>query len=446
MKKNAFLSAAASGLILSALAVISAPAAVAERGDKEVSRLARIATSAAQKAQKALDAKKMSVAVAHAERAVAAMPRSADYRYLLGEAYLADGRFTSAQSAFSDALTLKPDHDKAILKLALVKASMGKRQDARDLLEANRSLLTNADYGLALALAGDPATAATTLEETIRGGEATPKIRQNLALAYALSGRWAEARAMASFDVPADQVSRRMEEWAVIARADNSWDQVASVLGVAPREDEGVPMALALNADPLLVDPSAAPGEAAAQLASVDAPSMEAPVSVQDVPAEVKDPAPVRMADAVDSTSPNGPSSQASAPAAGPAAAPVSVAADFAKEAPSAIAPRATKRGGYAVQLGAYRTPKGAAAGWSHVSKRWSMLRGLDGRQAHVTLANGAFYRLSVGGFASRGEATRLCSSIKWDGGSCFVRSLTSADTVRWAATTSTGKQQLAAR
>ena len=48
----------------------------------------------------------------------------------------------------------------------------------------------------------------------IRNGENTPKMRQNIAYAYALAGRWREARLMAQQDVPADQVSHRMQEWA----------------------------------------------------------------------------------------------------------------------------------------------------------------------------------------------------------------------------------------
>jgi hypothetical protein len=41
---------------------------------------------------------------------------------------------------------------------------------------------------------------------------------------------------------------------------------------------------------------------------------------------------------------------------------------------------------------------------------------------ARFDSGKGTFYRLSVKGFGSIGEANSLCSSIRRGGGTCFVR------------------------
>jgi hypothetical protein len=43
---------------------------------------------------------------------------------------------------------------------------------------------------------------------------------------------------------------------------------------------------------------------------------------------------------------------------------------------------------------------------------------------ARFVSPRGTFYRLSVHGFASVGEASALCSSVRRAGGTCFVRNL----------------------
>ncbi|WP_204349818.1 hypothetical protein, partial [Klebsiella pneumoniae] len=67
-------------------------------------------------------------------------------------------------------------------------------------------MIPAADRGLAYALAGDPVKAVEILGPAARAEDATAKTRQNLALALALSGRWAEAKQVASVDVAPDQI------------------------------------------------------------------------------------------------------------------------------------------------------------------------------------------------------------------------------------------------
>src|SRR5690606_6899430 len=99
------------------------------------------------------------------------------------------------------------------------------------------------------------------LEAMVRASQSDAQVRQNLALSYALAGRWQEAKLMASYDLAPDMVSKRIMEWAQFARPASASDQVASLLGVTPVADPGQPVRLALVAQPealAFVDPAPA--------------------------------------------------------------------------------------------------------------------------------------------------------------------------------------------
>jgi cell division septation protein DedD len=285
--------------------------------------------------------------------------------------------------------------------------------------------------GLALALAGDPQAAVLALEQAVRDGEATPKMRQNLALSYALAGRWLDARAMATRDLPADLADKRIVEWASLARPSNSWEQVATILGVARKSDDGQPTALALVDYPEQKYAEAAP------VIQAPLPAVEtAPQPNYEVSPEVKDPAPVRFAAVPE------------APVIAAPAEPIKqqVVAISAPASKVAKAPAPVESGRFVVQLGAFKSAGVAANGWTQVSKRWGFLNEYDARQAKVKLPKGTFYRLSVSGFETRSAANEVCSKIKAEGGQCFIRSILPTDGVRWAAQGSKKGQQLASR
>lgn len=434
MNKLNKIKLAVSSLMIGAGVLAVPPAAMAERASPDQTALARTAAKSAEGARNLMAKHKFEKAVTLAERAVAAMPRAADYRLLLGEAYTSVGRFNSAETSFTDALTLSPANPTAALKLALVKTANGRAGEAQSILEAHKSILPVADYGLALALAGDPQGAVAALEQTVRGGKATPKTRQNLALSYALAGRWLDARAMATLDLPADLADKRIVEWAALARPSNSWEQVAAILGVTRTSDDGRPAALALADQPLQQFAAVEP------IAPQPAPIVEEVAQPNyEVPAEVKDPAPVRMAEA-----PAAPIIPAPVEPIKQEVVPVSVPAS---NLANAFKPAASVQSGrFVVQLGAFKSAGVAADGWARVSKRWDFLNEYDARQAKVNLPKGTFYRLSVSGFASRDAAGAVCSKIKAEGGQCFIRSLLPTDGVRWAAKGSKKGQQLASR
>ena len=220
-------------------------------------------------------------AVATAEAAVLAAPTSPSARARLGGAYLSAGRFRAAAQVLADAVALGDTGAPTALRLALALIGDGRADAATALLVQRAQDLPAADLGLALALAGEAEAAIRVLETAVREDLGSPALRQNLALAYALAGRWREARLMAGLDLPAEQIGPRIERWAAMAQAGASAQRLALLLRVplAP-SDEALPAALALPARPVeapaLVATAAEPAAPAPMPAPVPAVSQQA--------------------------------------------------------------------------------------------------------------------------------------------------------------------------
>ena len=394
----------------------------------------------ATQAAAALVANKIPAAIDFAERAVAQTPDDAGFRGILGNAYFAGGRFASAEAAYKDALTIYPAQPKVILKLALTEIAQGKTSEAVALLNATRPDLDTADYGLALALAGEPGDAVQALETAAREQNADGRVRQNLALAYALSGDWAKAKIVAAQDVPADQLDARIQQWMQLAKPTHAADQVAALTGVTPdAADPGQPMRLALNK----VDTLMGQAKAAAEATPVPAPA-----PVEAAPVHVAEAAPVPQPETLAPAPP--PADPARVAATPEPIAPVAIAAaTVAPEAPAAFAmmtarfapppapkPAKARRApvqvrpaalrvagkGPVMQLGAYKSPQYVNAAWAQLTKKYPALRDYLPLRARFDSPKGTFYRLSVQGFATQREALARCQLLKSNGGSCFVR------------------------
>jgi len=394
----------------------------------------------ATRAQAALAANDLQNAISLAERAVENSPRDAGIRALLGNCYLASGRFASAESAYRDSLILVANQPQVILKLALVQISQGKNEEAKGLLAEGQSVLDPADIGLALALAGDPQTAVAVLEPAARAIGADSRVRQNLALAYAFAGNWEQARVVAAQDVPADQLDGRIQQWMGLAKPARASDQVAAFIGIQPvAGDPGQPIRLALNQDDATRQAAAQPVETPqapvaepAAVATVDLPPALEPVAVAAAepmpaplpePVAAPEPAPVAVAayepapvEAVATPSPIRQARPALSPAAVRLAEPVAKLRRASLSKPHAGKSRAV------VQLGAFSSRDRIELAWSKAASKYSVLRGYTPVSARFDSGKGTVYRLSVKGFDSDRDARLLCESLKRSGRACFVR------------------------
>ncbi len=389
------------------------------------------------------------------ERAVAAAPRDAGYRLLLADIYLKAGRFDSARATYADVLELDPSNRRAGMSFALTQIALGRPASAVARLDEMRGIASDADLGLAYALAGHPERGIALLEPLARGQTATARIRQNLALAHALAGDWRRARAIAAQDISPGDVEARMTHWAALARPDSGMIRVAGLLDVTPvAADPGQPVRLALSrpADapmrtaeaPPLLDPGGAPHQRVALAPAAPALSGD---SDWGLPAE----APVRIAEAPSYYLP-APRPEPEAPSAHevrealavqtlnrPEPAVVQAAAVSLPPAPrfNRAAPRiAQVRAGdsrYVVQLGAFSNEANAERAWVATQGRFGLTP-----YAPLTVTidhrGRTLHRVAVAGFASEGDARRLCGSIRAQGGECFVRENAGDAAIRWAA------------
>ena len=412
------------------------------------------------KAQVALQKGKATKAITHAEAAVLAEPRNASYRALLGAAYLEAGRFQSAATSFGDAMELGDEDPRTILSYALAKVATGDNASALAQLEANQSVIGAADYGLAVALAGKPEHGMHVLVNTLRAGENSAKVRQNLAYAYALAGNWRAARVMAAEDVPAHELDARLSSWAVMARPEAYQTRVASLLQVSATGDAGMPQYLALSKFPSSEQMIA---EAAAT----------APVELAAAPAEPNDiekaafkPAPAASSDKaekVESIDPTvagilaatGQSKPKAAPepAAKPAPKPVRVTASpsgtsgsrfvskpVVQKLPATKTSAAPKRVAAApkpapqrrmasstpsadthlVQLGSYSSKVEAERGWKVLSAKFPQLKSHDVVITQAEVKGKTFFRVAAAGFG-QSSARSMCRTVKAAGRGCFA-------------------------
>lgn len=409
MKTVQMIKIAASSLVLGSGILAVGPVGAGIASAASDSAQAREGAAAFRKAASLLKKQKYAKAVAAAETAVGFDPSRAEYRMVLGQAYMGAGRLASAEQAFADTLNLDPANARAGLNRALMQTALGRSDAALTTLDSHREHLAAADFGLAVALAGDTAGAVKVLEAAARAPGADAKTRQNLALAYALDGQWAMARTAAAQDLSAQEIDARMTEWARFSRPGTASDQVASLMNIRPVADPGQPQRLAL------VQP-------AAQVAAVEAPAplvepVIEPVAASEPVAEfevasapVEAPAPLIQAQPE-------PVRQAVVPV----------------KAAEKVRPFEKAQGGrYVVQLGAYSNARMVEYGWNRNSSRLSELENYTPQTARVVVRGATFYRLSVSGFATRESANRVCTRVKASGGTCFVRSIAGDQPLQW--------------
>lgn len=309
--------------------------------------------------------------VAMAEARVQAAPADIEARRTLAQVYLASGRFRSAAQAYDDALALVPQDNTLRLKKALALLGQGNSVAAIGELDRIRGL---ADAGLAYALAGQAERGVELLTEAARAPDATPRTRQNLALALALAGQWARAKVVAGQDLDPAAVEMRLRQWAMLAATADPAAQTAGVLAVAADAgDPGRPIGLAY------VAPASKPVELVL--------AVPKPPQVSILPPSPK---PVR--------------------------------ARLTRTSADAPAPLATARQ-WVVQLGAYDRPELVDSNWERIQRRaGDLLDGYEPTRTEKLVGDRRYYRLSIAGFERRSAAVDLCEALQAKGRDCFVR------------------------
>jgi Flp pilus assembly protein TadD len=397
-------------------------------------------------AEKALGDRDGAKAVEAAEAAVQLAPQNAAYRQILGRAYVLAGRFASAETALSDAMTLGNSDASTIVSLALVQVAQGRGDAARSLLVANAGTVPAGDYGLAMAMAGDPSEGVRILSEAIHDPSATVRTRQNLAYAYALAGRWKDARMIVGMDMAPLAANKRISDWAQIAEPSLAPMRVAALMGVTINQgDAGQPVALALA--PAAAAAPIEMAQAAPDIAPVPEAQPEAPVQVAEAapaPEPVVAPAPVIKAErapvrvAARDFIIEDRNAKPVQPKGRVAKAQPAIAAPVARMQQAAfIKPVANGASNWVVQLGAYDNAAIAKEKWMSMAGRSNTLAAFPVLTSQATVKGKAYYRLAISGFGSRADAITACKTIRAKSGQCFVREgAPGATPQRWAVAT----------
>lgn len=183
------------------------------------------------------------------ERAVATSPRSVEAWLGLGRAYGATGQFIRAQNALAAAQKLAPRNTEVLVELGHLQLSQMHPRDALAYYDKalavdgrNKAALTGkgvaldylsrhgeaqqvyqqaltlyptdfpllSDDALSHVLSGNIGEGIRLMEQLLRDPTKGRTVRANMALAYALDGREADARAMMSGDVAPDEINRTL--------------------------------------------------------------------------------------------------------------------------------------------------------------------------------------------------------------------------------------------
>lgn len=390
-------------------------------------------------AQAALAKGQPEKAIELGETIVAASPREPAYRALLAQAYLRAGRFGSAAATFDDAIKLGDSSTKSAIGLALSYAATGRSRDAVAILDDWRDAIPAADLGLALALAGEPTRGSAILADALRNGENTPKLRQNLAYAYALDGRWSEARIMMTQDVPADQIDGRISDWAAKARPEDYHIRVASLLSVPVRSDPGQPARLALNASPakdkLAADaagselPPVAQNEPEQALAKYTPATEPGASASEDLPGSLSSaagasaPKPLSPASNAAVTYTSQPKIQPIPASSGKVRRGLAAASQpgTVHRSSRAVTVSAARGGTHLVQLGSFFTEQGARRAWTVYAAKNPELRKYRMTISKAQVRGKTYYRVAAAGFSGNRGAVGLCGTFKSRGLACFA-------------------------
>jgi Flp pilus assembly protein TadD len=414
--------------------------------------------------------KKLEKQVAAAERAVAKTPCDVQARLKLGQSYMAAGRFTSAAATFEDAVSLGDQSSTTALRMALSYMGAGRNVEAVALLQQWRDAIPAGDYGLALALAGQPAQAVAMLGEAIKQGESTPKARQNLAYAYALGGRLREARMIAAQDVPADQLDVRISDWALQGSIGSQQSRLAAMLGTPLRSDPGRPAALALAERPdvptfaareMPTPPPVAPAGELPALEGAATPmthlfAQEEPLaSPAPEPIARRQPARLAVAALIASPAPALPEAVERTPGGvrfvsnavvqdisgytelrirsaapvrtaavalppRPAHAPAPRALKPVRPAPVKAAPVRSAESGHAVQLGSFLSEDSARRAWDVYVSRDPSLREREMRITQAVVNGRRYWRVAAAGYDAL-AARNMCSAVRSRGRDCLA-------------------------
>ena len=313
------------------------------------------------------------------QQAVSKNGQNVDALRGLGSSFLALNRPTRALPYLQQAVRFSPTDVDAMSSLAVALDMQGHREASLEVYKDglavdpdNLKILNN--YGLSLALQSRHDESIAVLKQAAQHRDAGATHRQNLAMAYALSGNETMSARLLSIDSGPDLTNENLDYYRILAAlpADDRFDSVLSQSGndMTDLEDRG---------NEVFTD-----DDNELTKAITVARLMEVP------PAPVAAIAPEPEDDGV----------------------------------PALLGPE-----GWALQIAAYRTKEELRPGWVQLkAKYFDIIGELEPRRSEIDFGdrsekpNGYFYRLNAGPLTSYEEARIACEKITSLGTDCWVR------------------------
>lgn len=171
------------------------------------------------------------------DKAIALYPQSAEAYAGLGAVYLVIDQPENAMRSFETALRLNTCLPKALNGYAIALDLMGDHQGAQAnyraaMEQSPNNLSYESNLALSMALAGNTTEAIHILERLSRSPQATPRVRQNLSLAYGLAGDMKMARNVGTVDLSSDSVRNNISYMEAVR-------QTEEYAGLIPKNHEG---------------------------------------------------------------------------------------------------------------------------------------------------------------------------------------------------------------
>lgn len=317
--------------------------------------------------------------------AVSKNGRNVDALKGLGSSYLALNRPTRALPYLQQANRVNPTDVDAMSSLAIALDIQGHRDASLEVYKDglaqdpdNLKLLNN--YGLSLALQSRHDEAISVLKQAAQHRDAGATHRQNLAMAYALSGNEIMSARLLSIDSGPELTNENLNYYRMLTAmpADDRFDSVLAQSGNDQTDLTDSANEVFNNDDNDLTK------------AITVARLMEVPPEPMAVMEPEPEPEPEPEDDGV----------------------------------PALLGPE-----GWALQIAAYRTKEELRPGWEQLKKKYFDIIGhLEPRRSEIdfgprgTYPSGFFYRLNAGPLTSYEEARDACQRIQELGTDCWVR------------------------
>ncbi|HUX78881.1 MAG TPA: tetratricopeptide repeat protein [Alphaproteobacteria bacterium] len=169
------------------------------------------------------------------EKAIALFPKCSEAYAGLGLVYILIDQPENAINSFDTALKLNPRNATAYngygMALDMVDEHETAQLNYRAAMELNPTNISyESNLALSLALCGNVTEAIHILERIVRSPDVTPRVRQNLALAYGLAGDMKMAKKIGRMDLPDDIVMNNVNYF-------ESIQQTRQYSGLVPKDN-----------------------------------------------------------------------------------------------------------------------------------------------------------------------------------------------------------------